>query len=63
MPVTANISIGQSQFPEGSDITIACNVDGYPIPRVFWYKDNELIHQNNRIQITGRYFYLSNIIE
>ncbi|KAF3430423.1 hypothetical protein E2986_10746, partial [Frieseomelitta varia] len=52
VPVTANISIGQNQFPEGSDITIACNVDGYPIPRVSWYKDNELIHPNNRIQIT-----------
>lgn len=55
VPVTANITIGQNQFPEGSDVNIACHVDGYPIARVSWYKDNEIIHPNNRIQITGKH--------
>lgn len=54
MPVKVNVSAGQSQFPEGSDISIACNVDGYPIPRVLWYKDDELIQTNNRIKISGK---------
>lgn len=54
MPVKVNISAGQSQFPEGSDINIACTVDGYPIPRVLWYKDDELIRTNNRIKISGK---------
>lgn len=57
VPVTANITIGQNQFPEGSDVNIACHVDGYPIPRVSWYKDNEIIHPNNRIQITGKHMF------
>jgi len=54
VPVKVNVSAGQSQFPEGSDISIACNVDGYPIPRVLWYKDDELIQTNNRIKISGK---------
>lgn len=54
MPVKVNVSAGQSQFPEGSDISIACTVDGYPIPRVLWYKDDELIRTNNRIKISGK---------
>ncbi|XP_011062335.1 PREDICTED: papilin [Acromyrmex echinatior] len=52
VPVKVNVSAGQSQFPEGSDISIACDVDGYPIPRVLWYKDDELIRTNNRIKIS-----------
>ncbi|XP_077270107.1 proteoglycan-like sulfated glycoprotein papilin isoform X5 [Temnothorax americanus] len=52
VPVKVNVSAGQSQFPEGSDISIACTVDGYPIPRVLWYKDDELIQTNNRIKIS-----------
>ncbi|XP_070527125.1 papilin isoform X2 [Cardiocondyla obscurior] len=52
VPVNVNVSAGQSQFPEGSDISIACNVDGYPIPRVLWYKNDELIQTNNRIMIS-----------
>ncbi|XP_019882164.2 papilin isoform X4 [Camponotus floridanus] len=52
VPVKVNASAGQSQFPEGSDISIACAVDGYPIPRVLWYKNDELIQTNNRIKIS-----------
>lgn len=54
MPVKVNVSAGQSQFPEGSDISIACAVDGYPIPRVLWYKNDELIRTDNRIKISGK---------
>lgn len=54
MPVKVNVSAGQSQFPEGSDISIVCTVDGYPIPRVLWYKDDKLIQTDNRIKISGK---------
>lgn len=54
MPVKVNASAGQSQFPENSDISIACAVDGYPIPRVLWYKNDELIQTDNRIKISGK---------
>ncbi|XP_036145237.1 papilin isoform X3 [Monomorium pharaonis] len=52
VPVKVNVSAGQSQFPEGSDISIACIVDGYPIPRVLWFKDDQLIQTSNRIKIS-----------
>ncbi|CAK9814021.1 Ppn [Anthophora quadrimaculata] len=52
VPVKINITIGQTQFPEGSDVSIACYVDGYPSPRVQWFKDDVLIIPNNRIQIS-----------
>lgn len=54
VPIKVNVSVEQSQFPEGSEISIACGVDGYPIPRVLWYKDNELIQTDNRIKISGK---------
>ncbi|CAL1675129.1 unnamed protein product [Lasius platythorax] len=52
VPVKVNVSAGQSHFPEGSDISISCAVDGYPIPRVLWYKNDELIRTDNRIKIS-----------
>ncbi|RLU15132.1 hypothetical protein DMN91_013019 [Ooceraea biroi] len=52
VPVKVNVSVEQTQFPEGSDISIGCTVDGYPIPRVLWYKDDKLIQTDNRIKIS-----------
>lgn len=54
VPVKVNVTVEQSQFPEGSEISIGCGVDGYPIPRVLWYKNNELIRTDNRIKISGK---------
>ena len=53
MPVEAKIPLSRSVYPVGSDISIPCDVDGYPIPNVEWYKDDELLEPNDRIQITG----------
>ncbi|XP_035723305.1 papilin-like isoform X5 [Vespa mandarinia] len=52
VPVNVTVSVGQAQFPEGSDISIGCAIDGYPIPRVLWYKDDNLIQTNNRVKIS-----------
>lgn len=54
VPVKVNISLEQSQFPENSDINIPCAVDGYPIPRVIWYKNDKPIRPDNRIEISGK---------
>lgn len=48
-----NVSAQQEQWPEGSDISIACEVDGYPIPRVEWFKNDVPIEVDNRIRISG----------
>lgn len=53
VPVQANISLTRTIYPIGSDISIPCDVDGYPIPQVVWYKDEELLEPSDRIHITG----------
>lgn len=35
----------------GSDLTIPCSVEGYPIPTVSWYKDGQIIRNNIRRQV------------
>jgi hypothetical protein len=52
VPVQANISLTRTVYPIGSDISIPCDVDGYPIPQVVWYKDEELLEPSERIHIT-----------
>lgn len=52
----ANISLAQTQYPVGSDISIPCDVEGYPIPRVVWYKDNKLLQSSGKYQITGKFW-------
>lgn len=37
----------------GSDISIYCNVTGYPTPEITWYKDNRLIEASEHIVVTG----------
>nr|CAD7197384.1 unnamed protein product [Timema douglasi] len=52
VPVQANVSMSQTVFPVGSDISIPCDVDGYPIPRVTWYKDGQPLQPEDRLQIS-----------
>jgi hypothetical protein len=53
--VQANVSLTRTVYPIGSDISIPCDVDGYPIPHVVWYKDEQLLEPSERIHITGEY--------
>ncbi|XP_071454258.1 papilin isoform X2 [Hetaerina americana] len=51
VPVKANITLFRTTFPVSSDISIPCQVEGYPIPRVVWYKDEALLENSERVQI------------
>lgn len=53
VPVKTNISMERTTFPVESDISIPCDVDGYPLPKVIWYKDNQILHPSEKIQISG----------
>ncbi|KAI5748262.1 hypothetical protein M8J77_023592 [Diaphorina citri] len=46
VPVKVNITLETQVFGVGSDISIPCDVDGYPIPQVFWYKDGQVIEND-----------------
>lgn len=41
-------------FDVGNDISIQCEVRGYPPPTTTWTKDNIEIEQSDRIRISGR---------
>lgn len=41
-------------FGVGSEIAITCNVGGYPVPSVTWFKDDVEIAADSRIQITSK---------
>lgn len=41
-------------FGVGSEIAIICNVGGYPLPSVQWYKNDVEIVSDSRIRITGK---------
>lgn len=61
MPVAVNVTSSGSQYPVGSEISIGCAVDGYPIPRVLWFKNDDLIRTDGRVTISGnvwsKYFF------
>lgn len=53
MPVKVSITQRQHEFAEGKDVSIGCDVEGYPIPQVEWYKDGQPLQQSQRVQISG----------
>uniref|UniRef100_A0A8D9BTP0 Papilin n=1 Tax=Cacopsylla melanoneura TaxID=428564 RepID=A0A8D9BTP0_9HEMI len=53
LPVKVNVTLPQLQFGVGADISIPCDVDGHPVPQVFWYKDGGIIENDGvRYRIT-----------
>lgn len=54
VPLKVNVTVEQEQWPEGSDISISCHVDGYPIDKVQWYKDDVPLKTNNHIRVSGK---------
>lgn len=54
MPVHTNISLESTTFPEGGDVSIPCNVEGYPYPQVHWFKEERIIQPNERVSVSGK---------
>lgn len=52
VPVKANITLPQTTYTEGQNISIPCNVEGFPIPQVMWYKDGRPLYQSRMIRIS-----------
>lgn len=42
-------------FVAGNDVSIQCDVRGYPRPLVTWTKNDNEIHPSDRIRISGMY--------
>lgn len=41
-------------FVAGNDVSIQCDVRGYPRPLVTWTKNDNEIHPSDRIRISGK---------
>lgn len=41
----------------GNDVSVRCDVRGYPRPYVTWTKDGVEIQQSQRIRISGKYLF------
>lgn len=54
VPVRVNISLPTTVYGIGSDLTIHCSTDGLPTPSVTWYKDDQVLRNNERTKITGK---------
>ncbi|KAK4885313.1 hypothetical protein RN001_001584 [Aquatica leii] len=52
VPVKTNITLTHTSFVIGRDISIGCDVEGYPIPLVQWFKDGYLIYPSSSIHIS-----------
>lgn len=51
-PVQTNISTSRREFPVDGDVSIPCQVEGHPIPRVSWYKDGVHLEPSDRVRIS-----------
>ena len=55
VPVQTDITLNQTSFANGVDVTIPCVVQGYPTPEIAWYKNKEKIEPNAKLMINGEY--------
>ncbi|KAG8234022.1 hypothetical protein J437_LFUL014662 [Ladona fulva] len=55
VPVKANITLLRTTYPISSDISIPCQVEGYPIPNIVWYKDDQQLQSSERVQLADPY--------
>ncbi|KAG8234586.1 hypothetical protein J437_LFUL013848 [Ladona fulva] len=51
VPAKANIALLRATFNISSEISIPCEVEGYPIPSVVWYKENHQLEAGERVDL------------
>lgn len=57
-PLSVNIILPNGNtFVAGNDVSIQCDVRGYPRPYVTWTKDGVEIQKSNRIRISGKFSF------
>ncbi|XP_065171313.1 papilin-like isoform X3 [Atheta coriaria] len=52
VPVVVRVNPTEASASQGHDVGISCDVDGYPVPRVEWFKDDERLERSPHYEIT-----------
>jgi hypothetical protein len=47
-------------YPTGSEVSIPCEVEGYPPPTVHWYHDDSPVPQTDRTRMVDNELRISN---
>lgn len=58
---TINLPYGEKRFGVGGNINISCTTDGYPVPQITWYKDQQPLEESSRITITETNLIVYNV--
>ncbi|CAB3248675.1 unnamed protein product [Arctia plantaginis] len=53
VPVSAHVSTTYNTLNIGTELRLACEVDGFPEPTVYWTKDGQRLEPDDRTSITG----------
>lgn len=57
-PIQVNIILPNGNtYVAGNDVSIQCEVRGYPSPRVTWTKDDVEIFESQRVRISGKHWF------
>lgn len=53
--MTVNLALPNGNtFAVGGDVSLQCDIGGYPTPVVTWFKDDVEIQESDRIHISGK---------
>ncbi|XP_059480274.1 papilin isoform X2 [Neocloeon triangulifer] len=52
VPVRVSLTSPRTSYAIDTNLNIKCDVDGYPIPEVTWFKDDQRLEASERVQIT-----------
>lgn len=51
IPISVMVPLARTEYEAGEDISISCEVEGYPVPRVTWLKNNARLPRSDRIVV------------
>ncbi|KAG7298099.1 hypothetical protein JYU34_018867 [Plutella xylostella] len=61
VPVSTRLRATQNKFASGSELSIPCEVDGYPTPEVHWTKDGVRLQPSDRVQLSDARLTISQL--
>lgn len=51
IPITVDVPVDKTEYDAGEDVVLNCQVEGYPVPRVTWLKNNARLPRSQRIVV------------